>query len=166
MAADLFSKCWYDLGPVNVAEAVAWLEAEEKPWPTSTAEMKPQRIFTLPGFFDELISDVLSLVVTHSGEDYLIGHAPMLSRVMPGVDHGLHCDTQRADWLTRIHVPLATNPGCWMRFEDEDDAGKPKPVHFQVGHAYTFNTLKRHAFGNAGETPRVHLIFEVLRADP
>lgn len=99
----------------------------------------------------------------------LVWHEPMLSRVMPGQSHPMHTDVQRSDCVTRVHVPLTTNDGCWMEWEDTENAYAIGPVkvvdraHFQVGSAYTFNTLARHAFGNDGDTARVHLIFEVLR---
>lgn len=153
-----FSECWTCLGDVDIARALEWLAAGEKP-PTSTAG-KPQRIFDLPmGIFGPIICDAL-LLITLADDDYLIAHAPMLSRIMPGVYHHYQRDGQRADWLTRIHVPLITNPGCWMQFEEDG-----LKLHFAPGKAYTFNALEPHAFGNDGETQRVHLIFDVLRKD-
>lgn len=161
MCWNLADSYWLFLGTVDILPAVRWLGVGEKPWsPSDTTN--PQRVFDLPmGIFGPLISDVLSLIVTATGQDYLIGHAPLLSRAMPGVNNPMHHDIQRADWLTRIHLPLMTNLDCWMQFEDQG-----QKVHFELGKAYTFNTLKRHAFGNDGDTPRVHLIFEVLRKDP
>jgi hypothetical protein len=34
-------------------------------------------------------------------------------------------------------------------------------VHMRVGHAYKVNTLKIHHIQNGGQTPRVHLMFDV-----
>jgi hypothetical protein len=102
----------------------------------------------------------------------------MLSRMLPGQAHPFHVDRQRADWITRIHVPIVTNPLAWIAFEAENEPVHPgneavelgnvllcNKVHFLAGKAYSFNTLERHAFGNDGDTERVHLIFEVLRKD-
>lgn len=85
---------------------------------------------------------------------------PMLSRMTPGQSHPMHVDRQRADWITRVHAPLTTNPGAWLMFEVEG-----KSIRFDVGMAYSFDTTQRHSFGNYGSTDRVHLIFEVLRKD-
>ena len=104
---------------------------------------------------------------------------PMLSRMLPGQSHDFHVDIQRADWITRVHVPIVTNPGCWMAWENAEKKAYwlehydtlpnvrdiAEVVHFEAGRAYSFNTLERHSFGNDGETERVHLIFEVLRRD-
>ena len=85
--------------------------------------------------------------------------AVMFSRMLPGQSHPMHIDNQRAGWITRVHVPLVTNPGAWILFEEIGQR-----VHFDVSLAYTFNTFKRHAFGNDGETERVHLLFDVFAA--
>ncbi len=82
-----------------------------------------------------------------------------LSRLVPGATYELHKDPQRQGWLTRVHVPLTTNPGCWMYFE-----GQGKRVHFECGKAYSFNTLESHHYANDGSADRVHLLFDVYRA--
>lgn len=147
--------CWRRICAVDAAEAVRWLLEKEPPFPEPSTPAKPQRVFWFgPGVMSDLVTAVLA---------HFPGRAPhqvCLSRVRPGQRHPLHVDVQRSDWVTRVHVPLVTNPGAWMLFEEEGER-----VHFEAGHAYTFNTLARHAFGNDGDQDRTHLIFDVLRAD-
>lgn len=81
-----------------------------------------------------------------------------LSRLVPGACYKYHQDPQQPNWITRVHVPVLTNPGAWLEFEEEGG-----PVHFEVGKAYSFNTLKRHRYGNDGNADRVHLLFDVLK---
>ena len=78
----------------------------------------------------------------------------MLSCVMPGKFIEPHTDQQDPGWITRIHVPLTTNPKA-IFFSDD------KPYHMEVGMAYKVNTLLKHAIRNDGDTPRIHLMFDV-----
>ena len=78
----------------------------------------------------------------------------LLTRLIPGQSHRLHIDQQADSWTKRVHVPVTTNLSCMMLFEDEQ-------VHFEVGHAYGFNTLATHGASNLGDTDRVHLMFDV-----
>lgn len=75
----------------------------------------------------------------------------------PGQIHPVHTDVQPPEFVTRVHVPLATNPHAVATMEDGP------PLHLAVGKAYKFDTRLPHAVANGGKTPRVHLVFEVLR---
>jgi hypothetical protein len=78
----------------------------------------------------------------------------LLSAVMPGALIDPHTDELGADWQTRIHVPLLSNPDAMLISGDV--------VHrLAVGFAYEINTRERHAVWNAGATPRVHLMFDL-----
>lgn len=85
-------------------------------------------------------------------------HRACVARLMPGKSYEMHRDSQPPDWITRVHVPIVTNAGAWFVFEGGDR------VHFEVGMAYSFDTLTPHNFGNDGDKPRIHLTFDVLRA--
>lgn len=125
-------------------------------------ERKPQRLLEIP---DKLIVSFTSTVFAAMGGN-LVAHEIVLSRMMPGQVHGMHQDQQPNGWVTRVHVPIVTNEKAWHTFEDTavlDQGGYVNTIHMRVGRAYTFNAQRRHAFGNAGTTPRVHLIFDVLR---
>jgi aspartyl/asparaginyl beta-hydroxylase len=83
----------------------------------------------------------------------------MVNKVEPGFSHAMHVDRQIDPyWVTRVHVPIVTNPQCWHRWESD-----MVKVHFPVGSAYSFDTESRHDFANEGPTPRIHLLFDVHR---
>ena len=142
-----------DVSPEALGPLAAWVRTADSSW-SVVGPTKPSRIMIPPEHEVGLIvAQVLPAFLGMVRAD-----SPMLSRMLPGQSHPYHTDVQRADCITRVHVPITTNPGCWMMFEEEGEQ-----VHFEVGRAYSFNTLARHAFGNDGDEPRVHLIFEVLR---
>ena len=74
----------------------------------------------------------------------------------PGQIHPVHKDDQPPEWVTRVHIPLQTNPHAVTTMEDA-------PHRMVVGTAYRFNTMVEHAVSNGGKTPRIHLVFEVRR---
>ena len=81
----------------------------------------------------------------------------MLSVIMPGHDIDPHSDRQPHGWMTRIHVPLVTNPNAWFVFDSTH--------HLAFGFAYAVDVTKRHYVHNHGTTPRVHLMFDVFERD-
>ena len=152
----MMSPPWSYICDVDVAPLAEWLDATgDAYFPEPSAPAKPQRIHVPPL---ELIDPIVAKVLTEFCVK-VVADPPMLSRMLPGQTHGMHVDVLRADCLTRVHVPITTNPGCWMEFEEANGYH----VHFFAGKAYTFDARRRHAFGNAGETARTHLIFDVLR---
>lgn len=79
-----------------------------------------------------------------------------ITTVHPGSSVPDHVDLMLANWITRVHVPLMTNSlstfvvgGQLQRLE--------------VGSAYLVNPEKKHSILNGGGTPRVHLMFDVVR---
>lgn len=140
--------CDVEIGPL-----VEWMAANAHGmWPSPSAPNKPQRIQG-SDFPKDVFAETIAEVMEHFPTG--IPDAPMLSRVLPGQSHAMHVDSQRADWATRIHLPLVTNPGCWVAWEDG-----PR-FSLGLGKAYTFDTLSRHAFGNDGNCERIHLVFDV-----
>ena len=137
--------------PVDMSELIP--HARLAAFTYQPTENKPQRVFSIP----PQALPVIHAVCQHFPCDCIASEV-VLSRMMPGQSHGYHVDRQNTDWLTRVHVPLLTNDRSWLMFEDNGEKLK-----FAVGSAYTFNAERRHAFANEGETPRVHLIFDVLR---
>ena len=81
----------------------------------------------------------------------------MLSVVMPGHRIEPHVDLQPPKWRTRVHVPLRSNERAWFK-------SGAVPIVMQVGHAYMVNTRDQHEIWNDGETPRVHFMFDVVKA--
>ena len=147
---------WSLLGTVDITAALEWLSRGAASWHKTASDTKPQRAFDLPApAFAGIIESILRFF-----PDQVIAHSPMLSRMLTGQSHPMHVDSQRADWITRVHVPLVTNPTAWIMFEEESTR-----VHFLTGIAYSFDIRQRHAFGNDGPAERVHFIVDVLRKD-
>lgn len=87
----------------------------------------------------------------------------MLSVVMPGHAIDPHADQMGPGWLTRVHVPLLTNPIAVMRFPNDTsrwDVGRE--WNLQVGEAYLVDISQVHEVRNSGTTPRVHFMFDVF----
>jgi hypothetical protein len=78
----------------------------------------------------------------------------MLSVVMPGHRIEPHRDAQTPGWVTRVHVPIATNARAAFIVGGERH-------HLAFGRAYLVNTEALHEVVNDGQTPRVHLMFDV-----
>lgn len=81
----------------------------------------------------------------------------MLSVVMPRDSIYAHRDEQPLDWVTRVHVPLFTNPRATTKVDGEE-------VHMEFGSVHLLDTRRQHSVRNAGHTPRVHLMFDVAIA--
>jgi len=77
--------------------------------------------------------------------------------LQPGQEHPAHTDQQPPDWVTRVHVPIVTNPRATVTTEDG-------MFHLHVGKAYRFDTRRPHAVQNDGPLARVHLVFDVKRS--
>jgi hypothetical protein len=59
--------------------------------------------------------------------------------------------------ISRIHIPLRTNPGAILRIERKD-------YHLPLGEVWAIDTSGRHAAVNNGDEDRVHLVIDVKRA--
>ena len=79
----------------------------------------------------------------------------MLSVVMPGRNIEPHRDDpQPLDWITRIHIPLTTNPEALFYFEGQ-------PSCPEVGWSYLLDVTREHAIENKGSIPRIHFMFDI-----
>lgn len=79
----------------------------------------------------------------------------MLSVVMPGASIEPHKDLQIKEWVTRIHVPLMTNPEALFYIAGDY-------VHMEVGKAYLIDTEAEHGVVNTGNCERIHFMFDVI----
>jgi aspartyl/asparaginyl beta-hydroxylase (cupin superfamily) len=143
---------WSVVSEVDVSPLVEWLAAGKAKWPPVKGG-QPNRVHAPP----EAKVIIQAVLARFDVPVRYERHYACLSRLMPGRGYGFHQDPQPPEWITRVHVPIVTNPQSWFEWEG---GGR---VHFEVGKAYTFNTLLPHSFGNDGETERVHLSFDVLR---
>jgi quercetin dioxygenase-like cupin family protein len=80
----------------------------------------------------------------------------MIIRLKPGGKIGEHIDQGLyADCTHRFHVPLVTNPAAWLNSGEET-------AHLEAGVLYLFNKHVPHSGANDGDSPRVHLVVDVL----
>lgn len=152
--APAVSRFWSRICDVDVEALALWARGP-LPWPARTDPTKPLRIWAMAG---DLVGPLVSQILAHFSPP-VIARDACLSLMPAGDSHPMHVDSEPATFITRVHVPLTTNPGCWFEWEEES-----RRVHFDVGAAYCFDTQSRHAFGNDGESDRIHLLFDVWRS--
>lgn len=145
------------LDRVHIAPLVAWLEAIPwADWPVQN-DGRPAMVND-PAWHD------LALVTAGIRYDVMTAHFAhcrdanvMLSAVMPGADIPPHADRQAPEWVTRVHVPIVSNPSSAFVIAGQDYRLAP-------GLAYAIDIRRTHAVVNAGDVPRVHLMWDVLLA--
>ena len=106
---------------------------------------------------------LLEPVLAQATRDYGYARAAfprvMLARMGPGGVIKPHRDANAAaKWPHKIHVPLLTNERVTFFI---DGVG----YHFQEGEAVEVSNMAVHAVENAGDTDRIHLIFEYYDLD-
>ena len=167
------------LGPVDIAalrEAV--LGIDEARWDAENAD-KPNRfealdrtrhiVFRFVSNFQDwrdsydrplwaewkgLLEPVLAQAVRDYGYTDAAFPRVMLARMAPGGVIKPHRDANpAAKWPHKIHVPLVTNDKVTFFV---DGVG----YHFSEGEAVEVSNMAVHAVENAGDTDRIHLIFE------
>ena len=167
------------LGPVDIAalrEAV--LGIDEARWDAENAD-KPNRfealdrtrhiVFRFVSNFQDwrdsydrplwaewkgLLEPVLAQAVRDYGYSDAAFPRVMLARMAPGGVIKPHRDANpAAKWPHKIHVPLVTNDRVTFFV---DGVG----YHFPEGEAVEVSNMAVHAVENAGDTDRIHLIFE------
>lgn len=72
-----------------------------------------------------------------------------------------HCYSVHRDPTPRIHIPLITNPNCWMVWPFNKDCQRMSAMH-----SYWTDTTKHHTFMNAGTEPRIHIVMCVSDKEP
>ena len=167
------------LGPVDIAalrEAV--LGIDEARWDAENAD-KPNRFEALDrtrhivfrfvsnfqdwrDYYDRplwaewkgLLEPVLAQAVRDYGYTDAAFPRVMLARMAPGGVIKPHRDANpAAKWPHKVHVPLVTNDKVTFFV---DGVG----YHFPEGEAVEVSNMAVHAVENAGDTDRIHLIFE------
>ncbi|MGZ8370261.1 MAG: aspartyl/asparaginyl beta-hydroxylase domain-containing protein [Caulobacteraceae bacterium] len=106
-----------------------------------------------------LLEPVLAAAVAPYGYAHAGYPRVMLARMAPGgVIHPHRDANPAARWPHKIHVPLLTNDKVTFFV---DGVG----YHFAEGEAVEVNNMGVHAVENAGDTDRIHLIFEYYDMD-
>jgi len=172
------------LGQVDIAALrAAILAIPEDVWDAENAD-KPNRfealdrtrhiVFRFVSNFDDwrgshdrplwpqwraLLDPVLAQAVQPYGYARGIYPRVMLARMAPGgVIHPHRDGNPAAKWPHKIHVPILTNDQVTFFV---DGVG----YHFAEGDAAEVNNMGVHAVANAGQTDRIHLIFEYYDPD-
>ena len=167
------------LGPVDIAALrQAVLRIDEARWDAENAD-KPNRFEALDrtrhivfrfvsnfqdwrdsydrplwGDWKGLLEPVLAQAVRDYGYKDAAFPRVMLARMAPGGVIKPHRDANpAAKWPHKIHVPLVTNEKVTFFV---DGVG----YHFPEGEAVEVSNMAVHAVENAGDTDRIHLIFE------
>ena len=65
--------------------------------------------------------------------------------------------------LARIHLPVVTNEKVF--FENWDWQGNHAPVNMKVGEAWYLDVRKPHRAVNSGDTPRIHMVVDVVSSE-
>jgi len=73
------------------------------------------------------------------------------SRIKMHKDRG----TSFENGMTRLHVPIATEPEVLFTIEDED-------IHFSAGHTWYLNANCLHGVKNESKNPRIHLMLDCI----
>ena len=167
------------LGPVDIAALrQAVLRIDEARWDAENAD-KPNRfealdrtrhiVFRFVSNFQDwrdsydrplwaewkgMLEPVLAQAVRDYGYKDAAFPRVMLARMAPGGVIKPHRDANpAAKWPHKIHVPLVTNDKVTFFV---DGVG----YHFPEGEAVEVSNMAVHAVENAGDTDRIHLIFE------
>lgn len=132
---------------IDVSELAAWLKSipvaewpkmADPAWRGSGEKCRP--------LAEALMAEFPGCVMT----------GPGLFLLAVGQVHPAHTDVQPPEWVTRVHLPIVTNKSATATTADGT-------LHMKAGRAYKFNTTQTHAVENAGKTPRVHLVFDVIK---
>jgi hypothetical protein len=86
-----------------------------------------------------------------------------LMRIQPKRTYSIHSDNLNPQTINlRIHIPVITNPDCWMYFyQCRPQHGQSQSVsfyHLQAGCSYEANTTGLHCAMNHGATDRYHMV--------
>ncbi len=148
------------LAPDKFADVVAWISAipyEEWPQarPPLPGNLQPAMICDLE--WHDFGRATQALVDEAMNNRYSRPYRRMLSVVMPGRSIRPHHDPMPEEWCGRAHIPLLSNELALFVTEGET-------IHMKPGYLYWVNPLAEHAIINGGDTPRVHLIFDIRHA--
>lgn len=141
---------------VNVLDQIEWIKSlAHETWPCWNKGTMYPSVVTDPTWEDlpartQPVVDELLALFPGCRDTYRA-----ITTIHPGDYVPHHTDTLRDGWVTRIHVPLVTNPDAWFIIGGREH-------HLDVGMSYQVNPAIPHAVRNQGEISRVHLMFDVI----
>ncbi len=122
-----------------------------------TESIRPGVAAHLDAMLDSLRETVAPVLDALYPETWTLGQF-VLSRMRAGSRIRLHRDQRRDPMhMRRLHVPITTNDGVVTIFPT--DGGER--LHMSVGSLWEFNFRRPHRVENAGDTERVHLVFDL-----
>ncbi len=162
------------LCPVDVSSIVEWITAIPfESWPQQNrladGRLRPAMVNDPAwyGFADRVrwtVVDVMPSITERGYDGVKEAYNYMLSVVMPGHSIPPHADRQDDGWICRVHVPLITNRAALLHMATRGVSGMSQEWHLNVGEAFAVNVTQEHSIENRGDTPRIHLMFDVRRA--
>lgn len=146
-------------------DAIAWITSipfarwpQQMRSPLAPSEIRPAMVNNLSWEdfgkrTDALTEHALDIVPNKGPAD---ARNRMLSVVMPGARIEPHDDRNvlTSTFRYRAHVPLTSNDHAWWIHHRRADV-------LEVGAVYVVRVDHEHAVWNAGDSPRVHLTFDV-----
>ncbi len=156
MAPTRFRGTCEPLEKVSSADLIRLIKWIDGALPPETKNKNPERPFVIvdPDFLQSnttrVVSDLMWLFPSCRATSLAISTLNAGDYVPP------HRDTCASDWISRVHVPIVTNPGCFFMIGGLYH-------HMEVGMSYQVNPSLPHAVSNAGPTTRVHLMFDVVK---
>jgi hypothetical protein len=157
-----------------IPESVWDLENEEKPNRFEALDRTRHIVFRFVSNFRDwrqsyerpiwnewkaLLEPVLAQATRDYGYERGIFPRVMLARMAPGGVIKPHVDANpAAKWPHKIHIPLLTNDAVTFFIGGIG-------YHFAEGEAVEVSNMSVHAVENAGNTDRIHLIFEYYDPD-
>jgi hypothetical protein len=129
-------------------------------WSDKKKEPVEYKVLPLWETYKNILLPVLKKAVEPIG--YKNGFFPrvMFAKMLPGSNIPEHIDgSGSSGWIAhKIHIPIITNSKAIFSV-------KGKVYYFEKAKVYEVNNGAMHGTENAGETARIHLIFEYLDAD-
>jgi aspartyl/asparaginyl beta-hydroxylase (cupin superfamily) len=145
------------LVPVDVKDLITWIDGINRAtWPDWGKGSFRPAVVNYPDWENltehtaRIVSELLALFPGCT-DTYR-----SITTIHPGDYVPPHTDTLVPGWMSRIHVPILTNPGALFIMDDVEH-------HLDVGMSYQVNPGKPHAVANRGDCTRIHLMFDVIQ---
>ena len=121
-------------------------------WPHVQAQQQPRFAEFAPN-----LAPIVTAAVHHLGRPLTVMNA-MLARLDPGQHILAHRDVSPFFGLChRMHVPVLTNPDVVFSVDHVNH-------YLKAGQLYEIDNRRLHAVVNHGQSPRIHLIFDLFSA--